>query len=258
MIVVLCVLSMPSASAAEDTMASIPGGSLAPFYRSLKDGPAVVPTEPVVAFQLDRFPVTNTDFLQFVQAYPRWRRTEIKPIFADAAYLQHWHSATAFPKTMAHAPVTHVSWFAAKAYCHSVGKRLPTMHEWEYVARASETAFDASQTVAFQQRILAWYGVPTPMAYPAVGSFYKNAYGVHDMHGLVWEWVLDFNSVLLTGESRGDSGLERKLYCAGGAVGVTDPGDYASFMRYAFRASLKAQYTVGNLGFRCAKGGTHE
>ena len=68
----------------------------------------------------------------------------------------------------------------------------------------------------------------------------------------MWEWVSDWNSVLLTGESRVDAGIERQLYCAGAAAGAADPSDYAAFLRFAMRASLKATYAVGNLGFRCA------
>ena len=43
---------------------------------------------------------------------------------------------------------------------------------------------------------------------------------------------------------------------AGGAasLGARDTGDYAAFMRYAFRQSLRGAYTVHNLGFRCARG----
>ena len=49
------------------------------------------------------------------------------------------------------------------------------------------------------------------------------------------------------------SGIDRKLYCAGGALGATDTRNYAAFMRYAFRSSLKGNYTVPNLGFRGAR-----
>jgi len=57
---------------------------------------------------------------------------------------------------------------------------------------------------------------------------------------------------LSTGESRGDSSLDQNLFCGSGAAGAVDPSDYAAFMRFAFRGSLKAVYTQANLGFRCA------
>jgi formylglycine-generating enzyme required for sulfatase activity len=73
------------------------------------------------------------------------------------------------------------------------------------------------------------------------------------MHGVVWEWVADFSTAMVTGDARGDTGLDRQLFCGSGAQGAKDIQDFASFMRYAFRSSLKASYTVPNLGFRCAK-----
>ena len=79
-----------------------------------------------------------------------------------------------------------------------------------------------------------------------------NDAGVWDLHGLVWEWVEDFNSSLVTGESRADAALERSLFCGSGALGASAFLDYAAFMRQALRSSLRASYTMRNLGFRCA------
>jgi formylglycine-generating enzyme len=57
----------------------------------------------------------------------------------------------------------------------------------------------------------------------------------------------------MEGDSRSNSAVNRDLFCASGSFGASDKEDYAAFMRFAFRGSLKANYTVGNLGFRCAK-----
>ena len=73
------------------------------------------------------------------------------------------------------------------------------------------------------------------------------------MHGLVWEWTSDFNSIFLSGESRKDKDTDNNLFCGSGSVNATDLMNYAAFMRYAFRGSLKAKYTTKNLGFRCAQ-----
>ncbi len=78
------------------------------------------------------------------------------------------------------------------------------------------------------------------------------------MHGVVWELVNDFNTALVTGESRGDSQLDKQLFCGAGAESSVDPNDYAAFMRYALRSSYSAHYTVESLGFRCAMGTTEE
>jgi len=73
------------------------------------------------------------------------------------------------------------------------------------------------------------------------------------MHGLIWEWTENFNNSLVTGESRSDSTLNQQMFCGSAAIGAVDPSDYAAFMRYGFRSSLEAKYTVSSLGFRCAR-----
>jgi len=81
-----------------------------------------------------------------------------------------------------------------------------------------------------------------------------NYWGVYNVFDLIWEWTDDFNSVLSTGDSRNTStGDDNNLFCAGAATTSTDILNYAAFMRFAFRTSLQANYTVANLGFRCAK-----
>jgi sulfatase modifying factor 1 len=200
----------------------------------------------VAAFALDRYPVTNADYLEFVRQRPAWQRSQVKRIFADASYLSHWTGdLEPGPHAPSNSPVVQISWFAARAYAKWKQQRLPTLAEWELAARA-----DTSNTVA---TILAWYGRPVRSPLPAVGSTFAQAQGVWDLHGLTWEWVDDFNTALVTGESRADTGLERNLFCGSGAVGASSFDDYAAFMRYAFRSSLKANYTVPTLGFRCAK-----
>ena len=72
------------------------------------------------------------------------------------------------------------------------------------------------------------------------------------MHSLVWEWVDDFNSNLVTGESRNNTELDRQLFCGGASLGASDFTDYAAFIRFALRSGLKADYAMSNLGFRLA------
>jgi formylglycine-generating enzyme required for sulfatase activity len=147
--------------------------------------------------------------------------------------------------------VTEVSWFAARAYCAWRGKRLPSTDEWEYAALASETLRDASRDRDFTSRLLRMYTSRGPVPGP-VGSTFRNAYGVSDLHGLVWEWTEDFNSLLVSDDSRATSGRDHQLFCAAGVIGATDPSNYPAFLRYGFRAALEGRTTTGGLGFRCA------
>jgi len=246
----ICILLfLIGSTQADDNMAKIPAGSYTPLY--IKDAK----TRAVKAFYLDKAPVTNGDFLQFVTDNPKWRRSQMKRLFGDEGYLKHWAGDLDLgsdAEKIRHSPVINVSWFAARAYLKSKGKRLPTEDEWEYVACADETRANAAKDRAFVARLLEWYGKAND-PFLSVKDGEPNFYGVSAMHGYVWEWVRDFNNAMVTGESRGDSGVDRALYCAGGALGTADPHNYAAFMRYAFRSSLKGNYTVQNLGFRGAR-----
>ena len=70
------------------------------------------------------------------------------------------------------------------------------------------------------------------------------------MHGLIWEWVEDFNSVII----QGNGGTNADSFsCAAGSLGSVNKEDYAAFMRFAFREGLQARYAINGLGFRCAR-----
>jgi len=246
----LLTASSASAADADDGMVLIPAGSYTPLF--IQDAKPVE----VSAFYLDKVPVTNGQFLEFVRKHPEWRRSRVKQLFADGNYLKHWAGDLDLgpeAEALADAPVTNVSWFAARAFLKPLGKRLPTTDEWELAGSADETRMDATGDPNFHVRILEWYATPNPSKFPKAESFPANAYGVRALHGLVWEWVRDFNNATVTGESRGDSTLDRNLFCAGGALNAADPSNYAAFMRYAFRSSLSGNYTVANLGFRGAR-----
>lgn len=201
----------------------------------------------VAAFRMQIDPVTNADFLAFVQKNPEWRRDRIKAIFSDRTYLRHWKDDAEIGKDgVAKAPVGNVSWFAAKAYCHWLDARLPSTDEWEYVASLDEAA-------KRDDVILNWYSQTNESQELSPNPSFLGKMGVRSMYGKIWEWTLDFNSSFVTGESREDSSLSRSMFCGAGSVGATKPNEYATFMRYAFRSSLKSNYTLPLLGFRCAK-----
>ena len=80
----------------------------------------------------------------------------------------------------------------------------------------------------------------------------ENLHGARGLHGLVWEWVDDFNTAMVTGESRADTDRDQSLFCGGASATASDTSDYAAFMRQALRSSLTARQGTSTLGFRCA------
>lgn len=247
-------LSLTPRTACAESMALLPGGTYRSFLLTpvaKKGERPVFRAEPtsVKAFYLDRQVVTNGDFLSFLKTHSQWRKSEIPALFADEHYLSTWESDLDFGgKKNKNKAVTGVSWFAAKAYCESLGKSLPTTDQWEYAL------YDQNRNSSrVKEKILAWYGRPNGETAVDAGSGAPNGFGVHDLVGLVWEWTLDFNSFLAGEELRGDGSKDEGLFCGGASLGKSSADDYAAFMRYSFRASLKAKYTTHNLGFRCAR-----
>jgi formylglycine-generating enzyme required for sulfatase activity len=206
----------------------------------------------VAQFRLDRRPVSNTDFAKFVSTHPEWQRGRAAKLFVDASYLSHWKDeAGPIPGTEKQ-PITQVSWYAASAYCKTRGARLPTWYEWEYAAAASATDHDARDDPAWQQTMLAWYSRPSgPL--PDVGKTLPNIYGVYDLHGVIWEWVQDFNGMLVSADSREQGDPDSLRFCGSGALSLEQKDQYAVLMRVALLSSMQAKYTTATMGFRCAQ-----
>ena len=134
-----------------------------------------------------------------------------------------WFSKTGFGSSTVNGmntskfPVERVSWDDAAEFCQKLSAkdgvtyRLPTEAEWEYAARAGTTTpFHFGSTLNGDKANVNGnypYGTTTKGAYlkrtTTVGSYPKNAFGLFDMHGNVWEWCEDVYDESLYGKRSG-------------------------------------------------------
>ncbi|MFT3736255.1 MAG: formylglycine-generating enzyme family protein [Rhodocyclaceae bacterium] len=246
----LCALCAQPAVASE---------AAAPHYRALPGGvfrtalPADAATVRVAPFRLRTQPVTNREFAAFVRKHPQWQRDKVATVFADARYLSAWQAPADFAPLDADAPVTEVSWFAATAYCQSEGARLPTWYEWEFAAAADATRRDARSDPVWREEILGWYEKPAAMSLPPVTQGKANAYGIHNLHKLVWEWVEDYNGLFVNVDSRNQGESKLLETCGAAALSLGDRENYAVLMRVAMLAALDGKDNIASVGFRCAR-----
>jgi len=142
------------------------------------------------AYLIDRHEVTNKDYAKFLRANPVWLPGRTPAKYDNGNYLKDWVNGK-YPKDEAEMPVTNVNWYAAMAYCHWAGKRLPTEAEWEYAARGGLQGAEYPWGNAKADPTLANYGKSAFGKPVKVGSYQPNGYGLYDMAGNVWEFTAD-------------------------------------------------------------------
>lgn len=144
------------------------------------------------SFYMDRFPVTQREYRRLVGANPaKWKGDDN--------------------------PVEQVRWSDAVKYCNERSKReglrpcydlrtwkcsfdaggyrLPTEAEWEYACRAGTTTRYSFGDGARELKHHAWFKDNAGHRPRPVGKKLPNPWGLHDMHGNVWEWCSDFYAV---------------------------------------------------------------
>ena len=245
----VAAMSFAVACIAEPAYVAIPPTSFISVLATEKESTPIA----VATYSMRTEPITNAEFLAFVTANPSWRRDRVPSVFADARYLARWQAPNRLgDDTLPQQPVTQVSWFAAQAYCASEHARLPSWIEWERAASASASVEDARNDPTWRRQLLDWYARPSRGAVDAIGGA-ANLFGVRDLHSLVWEWVDDFNALMITADSRDQGDPDRLKFCGEGALSLRDRDNYALLMRVAMLSSLKAADTTSNLGFRCVR-----
>lgn len=140
-------------------------------------------TAAVDSFLIDRFPVTNEDYLRFIR--------ETRYIPADTAnYLRHW--VRGMPVSgQEHYPVVHVSLEDARAYARWAGKRLPSEAEWQLAAQGTDGREWPWGNEFHATKCNNGFGRPTPVdAFPKGES----PFGVADLVGNVWQMTGDIYS----------------------------------------------------------------
>jgi formylglycine-generating enzyme required for sulfatase activity len=169
-------------------MVVIPGGT---YLRGSTAGARdEMPRHPVrlSSFALDVHPITNEQFVRFLQAMGgekdhnnndiiRLRDSRIKrstgKLIVESGYAKH--------------PVVGVTWYGAVAYTKWIGKRLPTEAEWEAASSAGrDTLFPTGTEIERTQANFFSSDTTAVMSYP------PNPFGLFDMAGNVYEWCQDW------------------------------------------------------------------
>ncbi|HET7160038.1 MAG TPA: SUMF1/EgtB/PvdO family nonheme iron enzyme, partial [Burkholderiales bacterium] len=190
-VMVLLVLTYAAQSFAQSPlseMVTIPAGS---FTMGSNEGPEDErPAHEVTlaAYAIDRFPVTNARYAEFLNA-TKASVARLYDIEDRDARIHHRGERWVADAGYENHPAVEVPWAGAVAYCAWREKRLPTEAEWEKAARGTDARrYPWGNEIPDSRRARyasAYNETAAVEAHPAGAS----PYGVRDMSGNAWEWV---------------------------------------------------------------------
>uniref|UniRef100_A0A3B3YND8 Sulfatase-modifying factor enzyme-like domain-containing protein n=1 Tax=Poecilia mexicana TaxID=48701 RepID=A0A3B3YND8_9TELE len=255
-------------------MVNIPGGRLEMGTRAAdsRDGESPVRAVEVLPFRIDKYPVTNSIFRDFVRAekykteaetfgwsfvFQDFVSEELKSKSApwwlpiERAFWRQPAGPSSGILERLDFPVVHVSWNDAQEFCKWKGHRLPTEEEWEWAARGGlqgrtypwGNKFQPNRTNLWQGQFPdgdtaedGYHGISSVAAFPP-----QNSYGLYDMMGNTWEWTSTrFPAAQPTYVLRGASWID------------TVDGSANHKARITTRMGNTPDSASDNLSFRCA------
>ncbi|XP_027726218.1 inactive C-alpha-formylglycine-generating enzyme 2 isoform X2 [Vombatus ursinus] len=252
----------------DNSMVQLPGGTFQMGTNSPdgKDGEGPTREVTVKPFAIDKYPVTNRDFREFVRQKKYLTEAESfgwSFVFEDLVSDELKKKVTqklepAGPgsgiRDRLDFPVLHVSWNDAQAFCAWRGKRLPTEEEWEFAARGGLKGRLYPWGNQFQlNRTNLWQG-KFPQADTAEDGFHgaspvdafppQNNYGLYDLMGNVWEWTASMYGTPFPGQ-------DRKVLRGASWIDTVE-GSANHRARVTTRMGNTPDSASDNLGFRCA------
>ncbi|MBI2294228.1 MAG: SUMF1/EgtB/PvdO family nonheme iron enzyme [Betaproteobacteria bacterium] len=252
-----CVVAAAMAADSPDR-----GGTVAiaagPFTMGAAAGPddeRPVHQVQVAAFEIDRLPVTNAQFAEFLIAIGTHNKNGERLFDDDDPDARihkignRWSADTGFENH----PVVEVPWPGARDYCAWRGKRLPTEAEWEKAARGADgRKYPWGNTPPDRTRgqFAARYNDTAPVdAFPAGAS----PYGVLDMAGNAWEWVSSSYRPYPYDANDGREDQKSGPVRATRGGGHDSPAEETTTTQRGRYLSRNPRSGHHNIGFRCAK-----
>ena len=140
-------------------------------------------------FYMGKTEVTNGQYRRFMQAQPDYDgEAYVDPAYD--LYLLHFKDKSVMSSEDEY-PVVWVGWHNAMAFCAWAGLELPSEALWEYACRAGTTTDYSFGDDEQNLHDYAWADLAAGHLTHPVATKLPNHWGLHDMHGNVWEWCAD-------------------------------------------------------------------